>query len=237
MASVKSADDVTEPSHAGEWRWPADFKIKVNSRRPLMRVDMRKKPMTDTENQDDEWTLWWDARVSAMENILGKSADTVGHGVIPFQFGAEMGGAADIVYFHNHLNGVVAVTAELIGCDDQLPNDQGNYELMICSRSDDEWGPNIICQLAHYTLESALNPGETMDIGPATPDGSTIAAFLFCDYGRFKVRDRPAGLLLCLGITAEELSECRAGNRTDVESALKDAGVYPFTDLFRKSVL
>jgi hypothetical protein len=193
--------------------------------------------MTDTEHQDDEWTLWWDARVAAMESILGKSADTVGHGVIPFQFGAEMGGAADIVYFRNHLDGVVAATSELIGCDDQLQNDQGNYELMICSRDDDEWGPDIICQLAHYTLESVLNPGETMDIGPAAPDGSTIAAFLFCDYGRFKVRDRPAGLLLCLGITAQELSECRSGNRTQVESAIKDAGVYPFTDLFRKSVL
>ena len=109
--------------------------------------------------------------------------------------------------------------------------------IFFCSRDDDEWGPDIICQLAHYTLESVLNPGETMDIGPAAPDGSTIAAFLFCDYGRFKVRDRPAGLLLCLGITAQELSECRSGNRTQVESAIKDAGVYPFTDLFRKSVL
>ena len=194
--------------------------------------------MTDTENQDDEWTLWWDARVAAMENVLGKSADTVGHGVIPFQFGPEMGGAADIVYFHNHIDGVVAATSELIGSDDQPPNKQGNYELMVCSRdADDEWGPNIISQLAHYTLEAVLNPGETMDIGPATPEGSTIAALLFCDYGRFTVRDRKAGLLLCLGITADELSECRKGNRPLVEAALKESGVYPFTDLFRKSVL
>jgi Suppressor of fused protein (SUFU) len=193
--------------------------------------------MTTNEQHDDEWTLWWDARVAAMESVLGMTADTVGHGVIPFQFGAEMGGAADIVYFRNHLDGVVAATSELIGCDDQPPNDQGNYELIICSRADDDWGPNIICQLAHYTLEAVLDPGETMDIGPAVPDGSSIAAFLFCDYGRFKVRDRNAGLLLCVGITADELSECRAGNRERVETALKDAGVFPYTDLFRDSVL
>ena len=193
--------------------------------------------MTATEEQDDEWTLWWDARLAAMERVLGKSADTVGHGTIPFQFGAEMGGTADIVYFRNHVDGVVCATAELIGCDDQPVNDQGNYELIICSREDDEWGQNIIGQLAHYTLESVLNPGETMDIGPATPEGSTIAAFLYCDYGRFRVRDRDAGLLLCLGITSDELSECRAGNRFRVESALKDAGVYPFTNLFRESAM
>lgn len=193
--------------------------------------------MTETDDQEDEWTLWWDARVAAMESILGESADMVGHGLIPFQFGAEMGGTADLVYFHNHVDGVVTVTSELIGCDEQLANEQGNYELMICSREEDNWGQYILGQLAHYTLEAVLNPGETMDIGPATPDGSTIAAFLFCDYGRFTVRDRNAGLLLCLGITADELAECRAGNRERVESALQEAGVYPFTDLFRKSVL
>lgn len=105
---------------------------------------------------------------------------------------------------------------------------------MVCSRdADDEWGSNIISQLAHYTLEAVLNPGEAMDIGPAT-EGSTIAPLLFCDYGQFTVRNRKAGLLLCLGITADELSECY---RSRVEAALKESGVYPFTDLFRKSVL
>ncbi len=191
----------------------------------------------DTEHPDDEWTLWWDARIAAMETVLGKSADTVGHGMIPFQLGAEMGGAADIVYFREHLDGVIAATSELIGCDDQLPNDLGNYELMICSRQDEEWGANIICQLAHYTLQAVLNPGETMDISSAAPAGSTIAAFLFCDYGRFQVRDRNAGLLLCLGISVEELVECRAGNRPYVESALREAGVFPYTDWFREGVI
>lgn len=193
--------------------------------------------MNKANTDDNEWTLWWDARIAAMESVLGPCSDTVGHGLIPFQFGADMGGAADIVYFHNHLEGTVSATSELIGCEEQLSNSQGNYELMICSREDDEWGANIIGQLAHYTLEAVLNPGETMDIGPATPQDSTIAAFLFYDYGRFLVRDREAGLLLCLGITADELARCRAGNRVEVESALQHSGVFPYTDLFRESVL
>ncbi len=193
----------------------------------------------DEENNlnEDEWSLWWDARLAAMETILGKPENIVLHGMIPFDLGAEMGGTPDLVYFHEHLDGVVSATAELIGCDDQIRNSQGNYELMICTREDKEWGDNIISQLAHYTLESELNPGDTIDIGPATPEGSTIEAFLFCDYGRFTVRDQDAGLLLCMGITGDELAECRAGNRLDVEAALNAAGVFPFTDLFRKSVL
>ena len=189
---------------------------------------------TDAE---DEWTLWWDARLAAMEKLLGKSHDVVGHGAIPFHLGADLGGIADIVYFHHHVNGVVSATAELIGNADQPPNALGNYELVICSRDNDDWGANIIGQLAHYTLESVLEPGQTMDIGPATPDGSTIAAFLFCDYGRFVVGDQNGGLLLCIGITARELDACRNGDRPRVEHLLKSNAVFPFTDLQRESVI
>ncbi len=62
-------------------------------------------------------------------------------------------------------------------------------------------------------------------------------AFLFFDYARFEVRGQQAGLLLCLGITGDELKACRGGRRAEVEAALKSAGVYLFTDLFRKSAL
>lgn len=108
---------------------------------------------------------------------------------------------------------------------------------MICHRDDEDWGPNLISRLAYYTLEEKLEPGETMDIGPAAPDGSTIAALLFLEYARFKVRGKKAGLLLCIGITADELKMCRKGRRADVEQALKKARVYPYTDLYRQSVL
>lgn len=186
---------------------------------------------------DNAWQEWWDARVAAIEGVLDKSEDVVGHAVIPFHLGGEIGGAADIIYFRRHIPGRVSVTSELIGCEDQVPNDLGNYELMICHRDDEEWGPKIICKLAYYTLEAKLKPGDTMDIGPAAPKGSTIAALLFIDYAQFKVRGKNAGLLLCIGVTADELEACRKGRRTDVEKALKKAGVYPYTDLYRKSVL
>lgn len=186
---------------------------------------------------ETEWQEWWDARVAAIEGVLGKSEEEVGHASVPFEMGAEMGGAADIVYFRHHVPGCVSVTCELIGRDDQVPNALGNYELMICHRDEDEWGPNIISQLAQYTLEAALNPGETMDIEPATPEGSTIAALLFLEYARFQVRGRPAGLLLCIGITADELKACRKGRQAEVVDALKAAGVFPYTDLYRQSVL
>lgn len=192
----------------------------------------------DGDKEENEWQEWWDARVAAIEKILGKMDDTVGHALIPFQLGADIGGAADIIYFKQHIPGVVSVTSELIsGCDEQIPNELGNYELVICHRDEEEWGPELISRLAYYTLESALEPGDTMDIASAVPDGATITGLLFFEYARFEVRDRRAGLLLCVGITAEELKACRKGRREQVVAALKEAGVYPYTDLFRESVL
>ena len=58
---------------------------------------------------------------------------------------AELGGAADVVYFREFLpECVLAVTSELVGRDDQISNALGNYELAICQRSDDPWGPDLM---------------------------------------------------------------------------------------------
>jgi hypothetical protein len=184
-----------------------------------------------------EWNEWWNERIIAMEKVLGKSHGMHGHAVIPFDLGADIGGGADIVYFRQHVNGVVSVTSELIGRDDQVRNVLGNYELMICHRDDEHWGPNLISKLAYYTLEAELNPGETMDIGSATPDGSTINALLFCEYARFQVRERQAGLLLCIGMTSRELTACQSSGSDSVLDELKNNGIFPFTDLYRESVI
>ena len=193
--------------------------------------------MVDDSNDNDEWTLWWDAHIEALERILGPCHEMIGHATIPFDIGSDLSGAADIVYFHKHIDGIVSVTSELIGRDDQQHTQLGNYELAVAHRDDSDWGPDIISQLAHYTCESAINPNETMGIGEATPDGSTIAALLFSDYGRFKVRGRECGLLMCTGITAEELRVCRNGDTELVLNALRDQYVYPFTDLARDTVV
>jgi hypothetical protein len=186
---------------------------------------------------DDEHRVWEAARRAALEARFGKMDDVVGHAPVPFQFGPEAGGAADVYFFRQVAPGVVAVTAELIGRDDQVPSSLGNYELAICHRQDETWGPNLVSRLAHHTLEARLEPGETMDIASIAPPGSAIAALLFQDFGRFEVRGRAAGVLLCIGITADELAACHEGRRAEVEQRLRATGIHPFTDLFRPSVV
>ena len=63
----------------------------------------------------------------------------------------------------------------------------------------------------------------------------TIVALLFLEYARFKVLERDAGLLLCIGITQEELDVKTEQGSSVVDQKLKERGVYPYTDLNRQS--
>lgn len=186
----------------------------------------------NTETSED----LYDARLKALESLYGESGDMVLHSSIPFFVGHQLGGAADIFQFKKHIRGIVSVTFELIGNDQQKPNRLGNYELAICHRAEEDWGPDLIGRLAYYTLEAVLEPGQTMSIEAAVPEGSSITALLFMDFGRCEVLGEKSGVLLCLGITAEELQLCRQGKRLIVEAALKDQGVYPYTDLYRNTI-
>ncbi len=189
--------------------------------------------MPSSDNPDNEWKSLWDARQSALTSVLGETDGMVLHALIPF----HLGGQADVICFHNHVPGRVAATCELLGEESQKKNQLGTYELMIAHRDDNTWGPNLISRLARYTCDAVLEPGHTMDIGPAVPEGSTISGFLFVDYSRFKFRGENAGLLLCIGVTADEMAACRQRKQQEIFDTLKAAGVYPYTDLFRPSVL
>jgi hypothetical protein len=76
-----------------------------------------------------------------------------------------------------------------------------------------------------------------MDIGEATPAESPIKAFIFDTYGTFQMYGATYELRLCLGITRDEL-EYKFHHGPDLLLAkLKGGGVYPYTDLERRSVL
>lgn len=192
---------------------------------------LKRKPQEVPD--EDQWQKIWDARLAMLEAELGKSDDNIATSLIPIY----LGGGADVLTFNHHIDGPVYVTAGLIGDGSQKRTKLGQYELAICLREPDDWAPTILSQLAPYTFEAALKHGETMDVAPAMPDGSSIAAFLFQDFAHLTFNGKKAGLLLCLGITAEELEACRAGESTEVVTALKDQGIYPFTEVRRASVV
>jgi hypothetical protein len=184
----------------------------------------------------DDYEQWWNARLAAMVVILGPPEDFVHHAPQPLY----LGGFADVLEFRHYIPGFAYVTSDLIGESQQHKSRLGNYELIICTREKSEWAPNIISRLAKYTLEAALQPGDTMDLGDAVSEGSTISALIFAEpevkNNQFDVGGLKAGLLLCIGITTEELNVCHQQGSDVILKKLKEQGIFPYTDLRRKTV-
>ncbi|MDJ0809386.1 MAG: suppressor of fused domain protein [Desulfobacterales bacterium] len=177
----------------------------------------------------------WDERLNGMTRFFGEADNIVLHGTIPFYLGQEMGGSPDFVKFSNFTDGILYVTSELIGYEQQVPNTHGRYELAIVHPTDEEWGVNIICQLAYYTLETPIEDLETMGIGSATPEDSTIEGFLFRQIANFEFFGNSANVICCVGITGDEL-EFKHDHGSDalVERIGKN---FYLTDLYRTSLL
>ena len=211
----------------------ATVATEAGKARPVSGVNGTGSMAPGAASVDDEWQELWNARVAALEPVLGPADDAVFHAPVPF----HLGGAADMLTFREHVQGVVYVTADLIGDDRSMPSELGQYELMICLRQEADWAPQLIGNLAKYTIEALLKPYATMDIGPALPKPTELVAFIYLPYANLTVADKEAGLLLCLGITVDELSFAREHGPDDLVARLEQAGVYPFTALSRRSVL
>jgi hypothetical protein len=99
----------------------------------------------------DNWQRWWDARVAALEAVLGPCDGTVYHSPPPL----HLDGYADVLRFRQFVEGVTYVTCDLIGNPRHVPNDTGSYELMMCTRDDNKWAPAVLSRLAKYTHDAA----------------------------------------------------------------------------------
>ena len=107
---------------------------------------------------------------------------------------------------------------------------------MICTPDDSEWAPQLISNLAKYTIDAVLAPNDTMDIGPSLPPPTELSAFLYLPYATVEVDGKKAAIMLCLGITPSELAFIQNHDVATLVNALKASGIYPMTDLNRSSV-
>ena len=197
------------------------------------------------KKKEEDWETTWNARVTALEKYFGKSAEAVWHSSTPpIQFGHC--GATDVLMFPNWVEGGEAyITAELTNHNiPQIKNSLGSYELMVCGKTPprDNRFPAFVGHLAPCTLEMQLDAGHTMSIPDFWRDGS-LPALLFVHPldekpATFKLNGRRCGVLMAIGITAEELAFARAkpGQYDLLLVFLMAHGIYPFTIPGRKSV-
>ena len=172
----------------------------------------------------------WKARLKCLERMLGAADGRVLTSPRPLY----LGGFADVMVFRHFVRGVTYVTGGLTGVDGiaQRKNAAGrSYELMICSPEEDPRAATLISRLARYTLDAALNPGETMDC-PVFP-GSAITGLVFTAP---EIREALSfggeafDLLFYMGITSGELTQARSTGSDAVIAELKASKVFPYTD-------
>ena len=202
------------------------------------------------EFSEEEFKLDYEQKSKGLENMLGKMHNLVGHAIIPF----SIGGAVDMYYYPNHIEGTGFATMEILEPDGSgpVPNRLGTYELVAFTKhsyntSKDENSPfnlierkicGIFTTIGFYSRESELNPYDTCEI--PNEDGEENTCIIFDlyrpDNKKLIIGDREHHLLLCLQIFRSELNFARENGTEALLNKLKKAGNYPYCDLDRDPV-
>jgi hypothetical protein len=200
---------------------------------------------SDKEHERD-----YELKSKGLQEVLGKMHPLVGHAIIPF----DVGGAADMYYFPNHIKGTGFATMELLEPDGTgpSPNRLGTYELVAFTKhpydeSNDAQTPfNLIerevcgffTTIGFYSREAVLNPLETCEVPNGGGEENTCIVFdLYEPNGKeFFVGARKHHLLLCIQVFRSEMEFARTHGSEALISKLKVAGYYPYSDLDRDTV-
>jgi len=211
---------------------------------------------------DERWEEHYEAKKTALEEILGLMDNVVGHSLIPF----VIGGALDMYYFSSCMPGTVFCSMELIDPDGEgpMPSSIGVYELISCTKHKNtsttkepfeerkkriEEGRittfekinhrmcGIMTMVSLYSFETILNPGETCEL----PTEDETICLIFDEFDSdgvpFKVEGKQHGLLLCIEIFRSEMEYAMKHGSDELLAKLKKAEAYPYSDLEREPVV
>lgn len=205
-----------------------------------------KREFTDEEHDKD-----YELKMAGLEAVLGKSHHLVGHAIIPF----SIGGAVDMYYFPNGIEGTGFATMELIDPDGNgpIPNRTGTFELVAFTKlkyAEDTTSTNpfnlierhicgIFTGVGSYSFESKLEPYETCEL--PQDEGESNLCLIFDEYKpsdkEFKVGNKKHGLLLIIEIFKDEMDYAMTNGSAKLIQKLKEKGYYPYSDLNRSSIL
>lgn len=201
---------------------------------------------------DEDYQQHFIAKRGALEKILGKMHDTVGHSFFAFQ----VGGPVDMYYFPKAIEGTALVTMELIEPDGSgpLPNRLGTYELIaftkhkieeknesksIAFNKIEERICHIFTMVGDNSFQRKIEPQDTGEI-PPQDEGENICV-VFDEYKKkgidFKINNKKHGLLLCIEVFRQEMVYAIEEGSNKLLEKLKEKGYYPYSDLDREPVV
>lgn len=208
----------------------------------------KKQPQTEEFTQEQH-EQDYELKGAGLEALLGPMHDVVGHAIIPF----AVGGAVDMYYFNEHLPGTGFATMELLDPNGNgpKPNRLGTYELVAFTRynfdnleSEETAFQKIerrICgvftQIGFYSSNAVLNPLATCEVPNGDEPNVCVVLDKYPAHDPLMIGNREHHLLLCLQIHRSELDFARREGSDELIRKLKEAGVYPYSDLDREPIV
>ncbi len=209
----------------------------------------KNKKLSEEEEEKLE-DKWYDDKSSLMESILGKEHGMVMHAIIPY----EVGGALDLYYFPNGIDGTGIATKELsFACRESSSNDKyDKYELVMFTKEEldldnahDEnsnFGiahqniSSILNPIAQYSEQVKLNPNETCEF-PADFEGIGGKCLIFSDYEKLHNPQKEFGLMAVIEIHRSEMEYAMEYGGAELIRLMKEKGVYPYSDMNREPII
>lgn len=220
----------------------------MNFFKKLFGGQKKEEPKQKQDFTEEDFQRDYEEKLLGLEAILGKMSDIVGHAIIPF----SVGGAVDMYYFPNHIEGTGFATMELLdpSGNGPLPNRLGTYELVAFTKEaynkdrDNEssfaliegriW--KIFTTIGNYSFQAKLNPNETCEL-PGQNESNYLVFDNYQPNGKdFLIGKRKHHLLLCLEVFKSEMEFARNNGSDVLFSRLKATGHYPYSDLNREPV-
>jgi hypothetical protein len=128
------------------------------------------------------------------------------------------------------------ITSELALRDGQKTGEIGQYELMMtCNNL--LWCRGILTGIGRMTFDELFQDKHTLDIRPWVNEGFPIQGIVFEEFCTVLIDEKKYGVLNCIGVTRKELEFGIENSVAELQNKLKLSGIYPNTDVHRKSTI
>lgn len=202
-----------------------------------------------TKQSDEQLEAWYTAKTVKMETALGASDERVLHVIVA----DPDTGPFNTMFFGNNVPGTGLATCQLARPDQSGPSNSTyrSYEMIIFTREHVGQGDDLsdvagqspagllraaMNELAAYAFHASLEVGNTMEF-PSDYDEYVGGRCFLIDAYAPESFDENFGLMLVIEIHRDEMAFAMEGHSKALLEKLKQAGVYPYSDLNRLSVL
>jgi len=130
---------------------------------------------------------------------------------------------------------VTYVTCELACYCNQRPSPVGPFEILVTA-NDQGWAQTILSALGRLSFDDELDQGHSVNVGRIVGPATSLQGVIFERFSTTKIGNRHYSILRAIGVTRPEMEWCLRFSPVALVKRLKQAGLYPNSDVRRGSV-